>query len=163
MEKLKRKIEGDLKLTQETVAELERVKTELNQSVQRKEKEYVAMAAKIEDEATLGGKYAKQIKELQTRLEELDEELAIERAARSKAEKSRSILKKDLEDVKAATAKVTEDKKHFADEQAFLLTYVKQAEANTKYYYDLLEKIAAAEKAAADAAAAAAAAAKKSS
>jgi len=99
VEKLKRKIEGDLKLTQETVSDLERVKAELSQSVQRKEKEFSAIGAKIEDEGTLGSKYSKQIKELQARLEELDEELAIERANRSKAEKSRAILKKDLEDL----------------------------------------------------------------
>merc|ERR1739844_816775 len=99
VEKLKRKIEGDLKLTQETISDLERVKQELNQSVQRKEKESAAIAAKIEDEATLGSKYSKQTKELQARLEELDEELAIERANRAKAEKSRAILKKDIEDL----------------------------------------------------------------
>jgi len=98
-EKLKRKIEGDLKLTQETVADLERVKAELVQAVQRKEKEFAAMNAKIEDESTLGGKYSKQTKELQGRLEELEEELSIERAARAKAEKTRAILKKDLEDL----------------------------------------------------------------
>merc|ERR1719420_948858 len=99
VEKLKRKVEGDLKLTQETISDLERVKAELNQTVQRKEKECAAMGAKIEDEATLGGKYSKQIKELAARLEELDEELNIERRARAKAEKSRSMLKKDLEDL----------------------------------------------------------------
>jgi hypothetical protein len=68
-------------------------------------------------------------------------------------------LKKDLEEVKAATDKVVEEKKRHIDEEAFLKVYVKQAEANQKYYYDLLDKIAAAEaaKAAADAAAAAAA------
>merc|ERR1712018_163551 len=98
VEKLKRKIEGDLKLTQETISDLERVKQELNQSVQRKEKESAAIAAKIEDESTLGSKYSKQTKELQARLEELDEELSIERGNRAKAEKSRAILKKDLED-----------------------------------------------------------------
>merc|ERR1712020_270097 len=97
VEKLKRKIEGDLKLTQETISDLERVKQELTQSVQRKEKESAALAAKIEDEATLGSKYNKQIKELQARLEELDEELCIERTNRAKAEKSRAILKKDIE------------------------------------------------------------------
>merc|ERR1712198_43465 len=99
VEKLKRKIEGDLKLTQETVSDLERVKAELSQSLQRKEKELAAISAKIEDEGTLGSKYSKQIKELQSRLDELDEELAIERANRAKAEKSRSVLKKDLEDL----------------------------------------------------------------
>merc|ERR1712079_104600 len=99
VEKLKRKVEGDLKLTQETISDLDRVKAELNQAVQRKEKESAALAAKIEDEATLGSKYNKQVKELQARLEELDEELCIERTNRAKAEKSRAILKKDIEDL----------------------------------------------------------------
>merc|ERR1712240_381033 len=99
VEKAKRKIEGDLKLPQEAVSDLERVRAELNQSVARKEKEYSALSAKIEDEASLGSKYTKQIKELQSRLEELDEELSIERGNRAKAEKSRSMLKKDIEDV----------------------------------------------------------------
>merc|ERR1712042_20913 len=99
VEKSKRKIEGDLKLTQEAVSDLERVRAELNQAVARKEKEYSALGAKIEDEASLGSKYSKQIKELQSRLEELDEELNLERGNRAKAEKSRSMLKKDIEDV----------------------------------------------------------------
>merc|ERR1712241_599709 len=90
VEKLKRKVDGDLKLTQETVSDLERMKAELTQSVQRKEKEAAAIGAKIEDEATLGSKYSKQTKELQARLEELDEELSIERGNRAKAEKSRA-------------------------------------------------------------------------
>merc|ERR1711962_1697340 len=99
VEKLKRKVEGDLKLTQETISDLDRVKAELNQAVQRKGKESAALAAKIEDEATLGSKYNKQVKELQGRLEELDEELSIERTNRAKPEKSRAILKKDIEDL----------------------------------------------------------------
>ena len=99
VEKLKRKVEGDLKLTQEAVSDLERVKSELNQTIQRKEKEIASMNAKIEDEQTLGNKYSKQIKELQSRLEELDEELCIERQARAKAEKNRSTLSRDIKDL----------------------------------------------------------------
>merc|ERR1711963_395384 len=99
VEKLKRKVEGDLKLTQEAVSDLERVKSELNQTIQRKEKELASMTAKIEDEQTLGNKYSKQIKELQSRLEELDEELCIERQARAKAEKNRSTLSRDIKDL----------------------------------------------------------------
>ena len=72
-----------------------------------------------------------------------------------------SRLKKDLAEVKDATAKIAEEKKRHADEDAFLKNYVKQADANVKYYSDLLDKISAAEKVAAEAAAAAAAAAKK--
>merc|ERR1719310_2465150 len=97
--KAKRKVEGDLKLTQEAVSDLERVKAELTGAVARKEKEGSALGAKIDDEATLASKYNKQAKELMARLEELDEELNIERGARAKAEKSRTMLKKDIEDV----------------------------------------------------------------
>ena len=95
-EKSKRRIEGDLKLTQESVSDLERVKSELDQTIQRKEKELSSIFAKIEDEQTLGCKYGKQMKELQSRLEELDEELAQERQGRAKAEKSRQTLTRDI-------------------------------------------------------------------
>merc|ERR1712183_729305 len=74
LEKLKRQVEGNLKLTQETVADLERNKIELGQVLQRKEKEHSSLNGKNEDEQTLGRKITNQIKELQARLEELDEE-----------------------------------------------------------------------------------------
>merc|ERR1711913_7433 len=99
VEKIKRKVEGDLQLTQEAVSDLERIKNELSQTLQRKEKEIASMSAKIEDEGTLGSKYSRQIKELQARLEEVDEELAIERQNRAKAEKNRSLLSRDIEDL----------------------------------------------------------------
>merc|ERR1711936_1016021 len=99
VEKLKRKTDGDLKLTQEAVSDLERVKSELIGAMQRKDKEIASVSAKIDDEATLGAKYAKQVKELQGRLEELDEELTIERANRAKAEKNRATLSRDIGDL----------------------------------------------------------------
>merc|ERR1711935_792366 len=99
VDKAKKKVEGDLKLTQEALSDLERIKSDLGAGVARKEKEGSALAAKIDDEATLGAKYSKQIKELQARIEELDEELAVERNNRSKAEKGRTMIKKDIEDV----------------------------------------------------------------
>merc|ERR1712001_645377 len=98
-EKMKRKVEGDLKLTQEAVSDLERTISELGQSVQRREKEISSIGAKIEDEQTLGSKYSKQVKELQVPVDELDEELFLERANRAKAEKNRGLLSRDLEDI----------------------------------------------------------------
>merc|ERR1719438_141658 len=99
VEKLKRKTDDDLKLTQEAVSDLERVKSELVGAMQRKDKEIASVSSKIDDEATLGAKYAKQVKELQGRLEELDEELTIERANRAKAEKNRATLSRDIGDL----------------------------------------------------------------
>merc|ERR1719266_1750924 len=99
VEKIKRKIEGDFKLTQEAVSDLERINAELSQTIQRKEKEVSSIGAKIEDEQTLGNKYSKQVKELQSRVDELDEEICIERGQRAKAEKNRSVLSRDMEDI----------------------------------------------------------------
>merc|ERR1712088_1032279 len=74
-------------------------RSELAQTMQRKDKEITSMSAKIDDEATLGSKYNKQVKELQGRLEELDEELTIERTNRAKAEKNRADLSRDIGDL----------------------------------------------------------------
>merc|ERR1712241_755544 len=87
------------KLSKEAISDLERVKAELLGGVSRKEKEASALSAKIDDEATLAAKYAKQAKELMARIEELEEELNVERGNRAKAEKSRTMLKKDIEDI----------------------------------------------------------------
>merc|ERR1712121_159442 len=99
VEKLRRKLEGDLKLTQEAVGDLDRIKADLTNTIQRKEKELASMGAKIEDEGTLGNKYNKQVKELASRIEELDEELHIERQNRAKAEKNRTTLSRDIADL----------------------------------------------------------------
>merc|ERR1719334_2587717 len=101
VEKLKRKLEGDLKLTQEAVGDLDRIKADLTNTIQRKEKELASMGAKIEDEGTLGNKYNKQVKELASRIEELDEELHIARQNRAKAEKNRTTLSRDIADLGA--------------------------------------------------------------
>merc|ERR1712088_360765 len=113
----RQKTEEDIQTMEDRCNHLSRVKSKLEQSLDEaedslerekkakgdveklKRKESAAIGAKIEDEATLGSKYSKQTKELQSRLEELDEELSIERGNRAKAEKSRAMLKKDLEDL----------------------------------------------------------------
>jgi hypothetical protein len=64
-------------------------------------------------------------------------------------------LKSDADEIKDELAKLDLEKKQYSDEEAFLLTFVIQAEANVKTYYNLLDQLAAAEKARADAEAAA--------
>merc|ERR1711872_94978 len=90
VEKERRKLEGELKILQETVAELERSKKELEAAIMRKENEIGGMAGKLDDEQGLVGKSQKVIKELQGRIEEMEEELEAERQARAKAERQRS-------------------------------------------------------------------------
>ena len=55
------------------------------------------------------------------------------------------LLKKDVAAVQAEVAKYEEEKKQRAAELVFLKEFVQKAEANQKYYYDLLDKIAAAD------------------
>jgi len=97
VEKARRKVEGELKVTQDTVSDLERAKKEMEASIGRKEKDAGALFAKLEDEQALVAKVQKQIKEYQARVEEMEEELEAERQARAKAERQRSDLARELE------------------------------------------------------------------
>lgn len=72
-------------------------------------------------------------------------------------------LKKEVAAIQAEVAKFEEEKKQHTNELTFLKEFVQKAEANQKYYYDLLDKIAAADAAKAKAEADAALAAKKTS
>merc|ERR1712106_1265455 len=97
IDKERRKIEGDLKVCQETVADLERSKKELEAQLMRRENEIGGQASKLDDEQGLVGKVQKGIKELQGRVEEMEEELEAERQARAKAERQRSDLAREME------------------------------------------------------------------
>ena len=84
-------------MAQETVADIERSKKELEAAIMRKEGEISQLGSKLEDEQSLVGKVQKSIKELQGRIEEMEEELEAERQARAKAERQRSDLAREME------------------------------------------------------------------
>ena len=95
----RRKIEGELKVTQESVADLERARKEFEATIQRKEKDAAGLMAKLDDEQSLVSKVQKSIKEAQARVEEMEEELEAERQSRAKAERQRSDLARELENL----------------------------------------------------------------
>merc|ERR1712142_718854 len=97
LEKERRKIEGELKMTQDMVADLERAKREIESTIARKEKDMGGLSAKLDEEQSHVGKMQKNIKEAQGRVEELEEELEAERQARAKAERQRSDLAREIE------------------------------------------------------------------
>merc|ERR1711988_1273043 len=86
IEKQKRKIEGDLKMAQDSVNDLEREKRDIENTIGNKEKNVLMLSAKLDDEQSLVAKAQKNIKELQA-----------ERQARSKAERQRSDLAREIE------------------------------------------------------------------
>lgn len=65
VDKAKRKVEGDLKMTQETVEDLERVKRDLEELVRKKDQEINNLNGRLEDDASQISKLQKTIKELQ--------------------------------------------------------------------------------------------------
>ncbi|CAL4062729.1 unnamed protein product [Meganyctiphanes norvegica] len=99
LEKEKRKVEGDVKLTMETVGDLERNKKELESLVFKKDAEWSMFASKYEDEQMNSGKVGKYIKELQSKVEELEDEVKHENNARAKAESGKKKLERDYGDI----------------------------------------------------------------
>ncbi|KAG0710436.1 Myosin heavy chain, muscle [Chionoecetes opilio] len=99
VEKAKRKVEGDLKLSQEAVADLERNQKEIEATILRKEKEHAALVSKIEEEQGQYSKMQRQIKEQQTRVEDLEHEAEHERQARGKGEKGKTALAQELSEL----------------------------------------------------------------
>merc|ERR1712227_426783 len=79
-DKSRRKLESEVKQTQETVDDLERIKRDLEDQMKRKDNELVNLNTKLEDEAGVVAGLQKRIKELQARIAELEEELAAEKA-----------------------------------------------------------------------------------
>ncbi|XP_004875674.1 myosin-7-like [Heterocephalus glaber] len=67
LERAKRKLEGDLKLTQESIMDLENDKQQLDERLKKKDFELNALNARIEDEQALGSQLQKKLKELQVR------------------------------------------------------------------------------------------------
>merc|ERR1719445_2584696 len=123
VEKQKRKLEGDLKMAQDGVVELERSKRDLEVTIANKEKNNHQLAAKLDDEQNLVAKAQKGIKEIQGRVENMEEELEAERQARAKAERQRSDLAREIDQLGerldeasgATTAQVELNKKREAE------------------------------------------------
>merc|ERR1711915_746115 len=97
LEKAKRKVEGDLKIAQDTVADLERAKRELESTLANKEKNNSMLSAKLEEGQSQVAKAQKNIKELQGRVESVEEELEAELQSRAKAERQRSDLSREID------------------------------------------------------------------
>merc|ERR1719483_780051 len=97
LDKEKKKVEGDLKMAQDAVADLERGKREVEGVIASKEKNNQLLSAKLDDEQSLVAKAQKNIKELQGRVEATEEELEAERQARAQAERQRSDLSREID------------------------------------------------------------------
>ena len=69
-------------MNQETIMDLENDKMRLEDKIKKAEFEYNQLATRFEDEQALVSQLQKKIKELCARIEELEEELEAERAAK---------------------------------------------------------------------------------
>merc|ERR1719479_445327 len=96
LNKIKQKLESTLDELEASVEKEKRARAVVEKEM-RKKGEVSQLATKLEDEQSLVGKVQKSIKELQGRIEEMEEELEAERQARAKAEGQRSDLAREME------------------------------------------------------------------
>jgi len=97
LEKTKRKLEGELKMAQDAVISLERSKGEVEAVIANKENNKKLLEARLDTEQAGVLRTKKTIKELQARVEAAEEELDAERQARAAAERQRSDLAREME------------------------------------------------------------------
>ncbi|ELK18146.1 Myosin-15 [Pteropus alecto] len=98
-EREKRKLEGDLKLNQESMAYLESSQLQLAEKLRKKDLEMSQMNSKVENEKGLVAQLQKTVEELQTQIQHLKKELEAERTTRAKVERERADLTQELEDL----------------------------------------------------------------
>merc|ERR1711992_352948 len=98
----RQKTEEDIQAAEDKCNHLSRVKGKLEQALDEAE-DALEREKKVKGDVEKSKRKLegdlKQTKELMARIEELEEELNVERGNRAKAEKSRTMLKKDIEDI----------------------------------------------------------------
>uniref|UniRef100_A0A8C3QV00 Myosin heavy chain 11 n=1 Tax=Cyanoderma ruficeps TaxID=181631 RepID=A0A8C3QV00_9PASS len=100
LEKVKRKLEGESNDLHEQIAELQAQIADLKAQLAKKEEELQAALARLEDETTQKNNALKKIRELESVISDLQEDLESEKAARNKAEKQKRDLGEELEALK---------------------------------------------------------------
>merc|ERR1719369_2739900 len=88
-----------MKLTQDTVCDLERNKKELESLIFKRDADINNFSAKYEDEQCNSAKSGKCIKELQARIEELEDEIKHESQGRAKAENAKKKIQSEIDEI----------------------------------------------------------------
>merc|ERR1711915_739385 len=99
IEKETRKVQGDVKLTMEQIHDLERNRKDLESMIFKRDAEWAHMYMKYEAEQFNTAKVGKYIKELQAKVEELEDEVKHENQARAKAENAKKKLEREYSDI----------------------------------------------------------------
>ena len=90
-----------MKKSHEIIEDKEKEISLVKQTLQKREKELTHVIAKLDDEQNLIMRNMKQIKELGSRVEDLEEELETERQTRARMENQRNLLNQELGKLKA--------------------------------------------------------------
>ncbi|CAF96455.1 unnamed protein product, partial [Tetraodon nigroviridis] len=96
LERAKRKLEGDLKLAQESIMGIWRM---INSSLMRKSRRRTLRSASCSARLRMNRLLVLSFRRRSARIEELEEEIEAERAARAKVEKQRADLSRELEEI----------------------------------------------------------------
>merc|ERR1711994_103414 len=146
VEKERRKVEGELKVTQESVADQERTKKELESSIERKEKDASVLLSKLDDEQSLVAKIQKGIKENQADVEEahIQQEATLV-SLKKKHQDAIAEMTEQIEQLNKMKNKVEKDKtlimREIADARAAIDEVNRSKAASEKTHRDLLSTL----------------------
>ncbi|XP_003377654.1 putative myosin head [Trichinella spiralis] len=101
IEKLKRKLEAEVNDLKDHLSEKRHLLDELQQQLARREEELAHALAKVDEENASKQNFAKRLREYESQVNELQEDLESEKVLRVKAEKQKRDLAGELESLKA--------------------------------------------------------------
>ena len=99
LERLKRKLESEARLTTDHLADVELEKQRSDEKVVKSEAEYSKLAGRMEDLEAYIVQMTKKMNESQIRNDELDEELHTERITRQRIEKQKNEIARQLDEM----------------------------------------------------------------
>ena len=95
---MKTRLESDLRHNTEKLLDLQKLQQQTADGLARHKFDYEQTATRLEDEQAQVANLLKKIKELQTRIHELEQEVVEERDLRTKSDRLRTDVARDLED-----------------------------------------------------------------
>lgn len=98
-DKSKRKLDGELRISNENLEELNKQRQDAEASLKRKEADVFAVSVRNEEAQSLTAKLQRQIRDNNERLKELEADLESERQARARSERSKNELQYEVDEL----------------------------------------------------------------
>lgn len=98
-DKSKRKLDGELRIANENLEELNKQRQDAEAALKRKEADVFVISVRNEETQSLAAKLQRQIRDNNARLKELETDLEVERQAQARSERSKHELQYEIDEL----------------------------------------------------------------